>query len=161
MKECVRSLALEFGEECAAYCILICQGYMVFKSLKVLVIDNRGATSGDISWMVLILALGLFDVLHINHRRQRNGCYPADWHPWRPPTSGDRGVSSDCARVIVKVQGGPKMVHDGITMNVPTCRRMYLLTLAADDRTLPSASSKDAGDLNSRQRRAIWYYSAR
>ena len=74
--------SLHFGEECAAYCILICQGYIVFKSLmevKVLVIDLGGYL------VVPIVALGLFDVLHINHRRQRNGCYPVDWHPWHPP----------------------------------------------------------------------------
>ena len=51
-------------------------------------------------------------------------------------------MSSDCERVIVKVQGGSKMVHDGIAMNVAVSTNV--LTLAAD-RTPPSASSKDAG----------------
>lgn len=133
-------------------------GFKSLMEVKVLVIDKRGATSGDISWMVPIVALSLFDVLHINHRRSEKRLLSSGLTSMAPSaTSGDRGVSSNCERVIVKVQGGPKMVHDGITMNVVVTTNV--LTLAAD-RTPPSASSKDAGDLNSRQRRAIWYYSA-
>jgi hypothetical protein len=87
--------SLHIGEECAAYCILICQGYMVFKNLmevKVLVIDNRGATSGDISWMVPIVALSLFDVLHTNHRRSEKRLLSSGLTSMAPSaTSGDRG----------------------------------------------------------------------
>jgi len=58
-------------------------------NVKVLVIDNRGATS-DNSWMVPIVALGLFDVLHINHRRSAKRLLSSGLTSILPGTEGCR-----------------------------------------------------------------------